>query len=163
MDTFYCEMDNELPALKYIDMKDESFFSRVRTILVVEDDSAVAESIAEMLEKMGHSCSICGRVDEALKIIQACDFDLMLVDYRLPEITGLDLILMLRQENCKVPVIMMTGYSATEDRLSTQELDPFTLLKKPLSYEQLASAVELAFNETARLPSPDGAETTLSS
>jgi CheY-like chemotaxis protein len=66
----------------------------------------------------------------------------MLIDYRLPEVTGLDLILMLRQDNCKVPIIMMTGYSATEDRVSSEKLGVFAILRKPITMPQLARATE---------------------
>lgn len=68
----------------------------------------------------------------------------MLIDYRLPEMTGLDLILMLRQDNCKVPIVMMTGYSATEERMSSEKLGVFAILKKPIALPQLAKAVEEA-------------------
>ena len=74
----------------------------------------------------------------------------MLIDYRMPDMTGLDLILMLRQDSCKIPIMMMTGYSATEDRMSSEKLGKFAILKKPITIPQLARAVEESLKAMAQ-------------
>ena len=116
-----------------------------RRILVVEDDVEVSRAIAHILSDLGHNPIICNHAEEAFSLIRSQQFDLLLIDYRMPEMTGLDLIVMLRQECCNVPVIMMTGYPATEERVSSQSLGVFAILKKPLSSEQLAGVVDEVF------------------
>jgi DNA-binding NtrC family response regulator len=111
-----------------------------RRILVVEDDVDVSRTIAEMLDRLGHIPAVCN---------QSKSFDLLLIDYRMPEMTGLDLIVMLRQECSNVPIIMMTGYPATEERVSSKRLGVSAILRKPVTAEQLDSTINEAFDTSA--------------
>jgi len=138
---------NEVPDAKCIDPKDESSPSRARRILVVEDDVEVSRAVAQMLEQLGYPSVPCSHAEAALGHIQSEKFDLMLIDYRMPDMTGLDLILMLKQDGCKIPTIMMTGYSATEDRMVSEKFDGVAILKKPITIPQLAKAVEESLKE----------------
>ena len=72
----------------------------------------------------------------------------MLIDYRMPDMTGLDLILLLRQDGCETPIIMMTGYPATEDRMLSEKFRVGAILKKPITIPQLAGAVEESLKAT---------------
>lgn len=113
-------------------------------ILVVEDDAEVSQAVSQMLQHLGYTPVISRDAQEAYELVQTRSFALLLVDYRMPEMTGLDLIFMLRQEGCNVPVIMMSGYLATEERVSGQGLDVCAVLKKPVTAEQLESAIRNA-------------------
>jgi len=128
-------------------MNENSSLAIVRRILVVEDDGEVLRAVSHMLNYLGHAVTECGHAEEAFRLVQAEPFDLLLIDYRMPEMTGLDLIVMLRQEGCNVPVIMMTGYPATEERVTAQNLGVFAILKKPITPEQLSSAMAEIFNK----------------
>ena len=130
-------------------MNEISLSPGARRILVVEDDVEVSRAIAQMLNHLGHGVAECGQTEEAFRRVQTGQFDLLLIDYRMPEMTGLDLILMLRQEGCDVPVIMMTGYPATEERVASQSLGISAILKKPITPEQLAGAMAEIFNKAA--------------
>ena len=113
-----------------------------RRILVVEDEADVSRAFAEMLEHLGYSSVVCHSAEEAFNLFHAPAFDLLLVDYRMPDMTGLDLVFMLRQEGYKVPVIIVTGHPATQDRITSKDLGVFAILKKPVSAPQLAIAIE---------------------
>ena len=128
-------------------MNENCLLPGARRILVVEDDVEVSRAVAHMLNYLGHGATECGHAEEAFRLAQAESFDLLLIDYRMPEVTGLDLIVMLRQEGCNVPVIMMTGYPATEERVSAQSLGVFAILKKPITPEQLAGALAEIFSK----------------
>ncbi len=111
-------------------------------VLVVDDDKDVATAIVRALECLGHTASTSGHAQEAFDVIVAQNFDLLLVDYRMPEMTGLDLITLLREEGHKVPAIMMTGHFATEDRVRVEQLGISTILRKPITLPMLARALE---------------------
>jgi two-component system response regulator HydG len=111
-------------------------------ILIVEDDREVAQAISEIIIHLGHVPCACSHVEEALKFLETQKVDLMLVDYRMPDLTGLDLVFILKQEGRNIPVIMMTGYAETVERVSAGRRDEFIVLKKPITIQALAAAVE---------------------
>ena len=111
-------------------------------ILVVDDDKDVATSIVRALEVLGHSAVTCGHAQEAFEVMGRQSFDLLLVDYRMPEMTGLDLVTLLREEGNKIPAIMMTGHFATEDRVRVEQLGISTILRKPITLPVLSQALE---------------------
>ena len=121
-------------------------------ILIVEDDPEVAGAVAEMIRHLGYVPCICDRADEVLCFIKTNKVDLILVDYRLPELTGLDLIRMLEQDNRHIPVVMMTGYAQTESRIPAEKRREFILLKKPITAEPLARALEESLKAVAPAP-----------
>jgi DNA-binding NtrC family response regulator len=108
----------------------------------VEDDYEVSRALAQMIAHLGYSAYTCGHAEEALKFIAAHRVDLMLVDYRMPELTGLDLISILKEEGRMLPVVMMTGYDETEARAVAEKRDPLIVLKKPIELPVLAAAIE---------------------
>ncbi len=111
-------------------------------ILVVDDDKDVATSIVRALEVLGYATATCGHAQEAFEVLGTQSFDLLLVDYRMPEMTGLDLVTLLREEGHNIPAIMMTGHYATEDRVRVEELGIAAILHKPITLPILAQALE---------------------
>ena len=111
-------------------------------ILVVDDDADVGCAVVRALEQLGHRGVRCGHAQEAFDTLLTQAFDLLLVDYRMPDMTGLDLITLLRHEGCRIPAIMMTGHFATGDRLPGGHLGIHALLHKPLTLPVLARALE---------------------
>ncbi len=111
-------------------------------VLVVDDDKEAAHSIVTALEHLGHAAFSCAHAQEALERVTTESFDLLLVDYRMPDLTGLDLITVLRQDGCKIPAIVMTGHYATEDRVPCEQLGICAILRKPITLPILARALE---------------------
>jgi len=111
-------------------------------ILIIDDDMEVSRSVAEMATQLGYRPCVCNHVEEALLYLESHPVHLMLIDYRMPEMTGLDLILLLRQEMRDIPIVMMTGYAQTESRVSAEQLGKVTILKKPITIPPLAKAIE---------------------
>ncbi len=114
----------------------------VRRLLVVDDDQEVSRVIASMIEQLGHQVAVCGNAQDALARTPLGKYDMMLIDYRMPELTGLDLISMLREENCQIPVVLMTGFPATEERVSLEKLGIAGILRKPVLMEPLSRAID---------------------
>jgi CheY-like chemotaxis protein len=113
-----------------------------RKILVVDDDAAALRVMGDMIEHLGHVPILCAGAQEALGRLQAEPCEILLVDYRMPELTGIDLLTILQTESFHLPVIMMTGYAATEERVSLEKLGIVAVLRKPIAPAQLAGAVE---------------------
>jgi two-component system response regulator GlrR len=133
---------NDMPHKLLIDLENGLSPSDANRILVVDDDPEVARAIALVLHHLGYESVQCSHAQEALSHIQSQKFDLVLTDYRMPDMTGLDLVSKLRQDECSVPIIMMTGYSATAGRVAPEKLGVFAILKKPITAPQLARTVK---------------------
>lgn len=113
-----------------------------RTVLVVEDDTRIAESLCEMLRQLGCSPVAACDPDEALRLIAANRVDVVVSDMVMPgTLNGLDLARVLRNRADRVPVILMTGYSDDAERARQ---DGFQLLDKPFTLHALAEAVNSA-------------------
>ncbi len=78
-------------------------------ILVVDDDACTRNIIAKILERSGHSVLSCGSAEEALETLVQNVFDLVLLDYQLPEMSGIDLLGELPDITNAPPVIMLTA------------------------------------------------------
>jgi len=116
--------------------------ARPAQILVVDDDSEVVNSIVRALEHLGHVAASCGHAQDAMDVVARQKIDLLLVDYRMPDMTGLDLVTLLRAEGCQLPIIMMTGHFATEERVPAEQLAIHSILHKPISLPMLARVLE---------------------
>jgi DNA-binding NtrC family response regulator len=122
-------------------------------ILIVEDDFEVSRALAQMITHMGCSAYTCSHAEEALRFLTAHKVDLLLVDYRMPELTGLDLISILKEEGRSLPVVLMTGYDETEARAAAENLDHLVVLKKPIDLPVLSAAIERALRPLTQLAS----------
>jgi CheY-like chemotaxis protein len=130
-----------------VDLESGLSLATVLHILVVDDDLAVAQTIVQVLDLLGYKSIRCSNAMEALSQIESQHFDLVLTDYRMPEMTGLDLVSQLRRDECDIPVVMMTGYLATAERFSPEKLGVFSVLQKPINQAQLEKTVRDCLNE----------------
>lgn len=87
-------------------------------ILVIEDDAALAEALADSLRAQGWQTDCCGDGEEGLYLARMDAYDVLLVDRMLPGLDGTELVRCLRQEGHMVPVLMMTALDAVGDRVA---------------------------------------------
>jgi len=108
-------------------------------VLLVDDDSLVSMNTAEMLIDLGHSVLESPSAEDALRIL-ASDraFDVILTDYAMPGMNGLDLATKIKRMNPEVPVILATGYAD----LPPQTVIGFPRLAKPYTQEELTRILE---------------------
>ena len=109
-------------------------------ILVVEDDRGVAGVLQELLMQLGYDVTVASNGTEALERLQNERFDLLLTDVvMVGGINGLQLARTVRSRYTRIPVIVMTGYTAEIARIAAEG---FTVLTKPFDLETLATAIE---------------------
>lgn len=106
-------------------------------ILLVEDDTLLADSIREGLEKGGFAVDHLNAAEPAISALSLTHYDLAIVDIGLPGMSGLDLIRLLRQRNILVPVLILTARDGLDDRISGLDLGADDYMVKPFQLPEL--------------------------
>ena len=106
--------------------------SRPGTILVVEDDSGIAESLRQVLEDEGHAVIAATTGEEGLALAAKKNCDVVLTDLKLPDLSGLDIVKRLRTSNAGLPIILMTAHGTTDIAIESTRHGAFDYLLKPL-------------------------------
>ena len=96
-------------------------------ILVVDDEGPIQQLISRILERQGHRVITCGDAAAALAVTE--DFDLLIVDFVLPNMNGRDLTAELRKRRPNLPVILMSGYLPSPDLAPPA---PSAFMQKPM-------------------------------
>jgi DNA-binding NtrC family response regulator len=120
------------------------------TILCVDDEPSVGVVLEHTLTKLGHRPILVTSVDDALKTVGRTGIDLIVADYVMPKLNGLDLLRTLEKEGYRIPVIIMTGYSSIENAVISIKSGAIDYLTKPIRAETLEIAVNQAL-EVMRL------------
>jgi PAS domain S-box-containing protein len=134
------------PASKPAEAAETRLEAPPSTILVVDDDVLIAMSTVDMLEDLGHTVIEANSGAKALEILQReAAIDLILTDYAMPGMTGVELAQTARTLRPGIPVLLATGYAELHE---TGNLD-FPRLTKPYQQHQLASHVARLLNGNA--------------
>src|SRR3954470_18440610 len=120
------------------------------TILYLDDEPAIGLILEDTLERAGHVAIGARTVPEALQALSRGGIDLIISDYRMPGLTGLEFLELLRQEGHDAPLIMLTGFASIEHAVESIKAGAVDYITKPVRPEQLTIAVEQAL-ELVRL------------
>ena len=117
--------------------------SRSLRVLLVDDDILVSMGAADMLLDLGHSVTEAQSGVHALKMLETnSPFDIVVTDYAMPGMNGLELAQRIKEKNPKLPIVLATGYA----ELPADRSIEFGHLSKPYTSKDLASALEKAVN-----------------
>ncbi len=133
-------------------------FYGTESVLVVDDDPAIGGLVGEGLEKLGYSVTVRNSANEALAALRADPeaFDIVLTDFTMPYMSGIDLGWQCRRENPELPVVIMSGFGQliTQQELSRGLIDG--CIQKPFRIDQLAHCLREALDK--RTEKEDGSE-----
>lgn len=122
----------------------------MKTILLVDNEPHMLEIVGGTLNTFGYKVIPKPDAESALSVIrEGTDIDLVITDYQMPEINGVEFLMTLRKALPSVPVIMLTGYSSVEIYLKSLSLGAFDFLHKPFKEEELYQVVRLALQQSA--------------
>ena len=106
-------------------------------ILVVEDESKLADLLARGLREEGHAADVATEGEQALWMAQAAPFDAIVLDVMLPGIDGFEVCRRLRASDVWAPVLMLTARDAVEDRVTGLDAGADDYLMKPFAFDEL--------------------------
>jgi DNA-binding response OmpR family regulator len=125
-----------------------------RTILVVDDEPTLRETLAEALEADGFQVVTAADGREALARFREHRPDLVLLDLMLPELSGIEVCRIIRHES-GVPILMLTARSSELDKVVGLELGADDYVTKPFSLRELTARIRALLRRTDQ-PAPDG-------
>ena len=116
-------------------------------ILVVDDESSLRTALFRVLDRKGYQVITANCVSEAKMLSQSEQaLDLALIDLRLPDGNGLDLLRFIKSTHSSCQVIMLTGYGTVDDAVSATKEGAFHFLTKPFNIEEILSLTEKALS-----------------
>jgi FixJ family two-component response regulator len=116
----------------------------VNNILIVDDDSDMQMVLSDTLEMEGYKTSVAGDGKQALEEITSGSPELILLDVKLPGMSGLELLEKIRKINKKSVVIMLTGYGDIKDAVQAIKLGAFDYVTKPFKAEEIIANIKNA-------------------
>ena len=112
-----------------------------RRILIIEDDSKMRNAVTAIMKKLGHETMAFGDGESGLKQGEQTDFDLAIVDLKLPGINGLEVLRNLKKTNKSISVIMITAYATIDSAVEAMKAGAEDYLPKPFNLEQIRIVV----------------------
>jgi len=117
-------------------------------VLVIEDEKAQWLILTGFLSHQGFEADWASSGQEALARLQAEPYDLVLLDFRLPDMDGLDLLSKLRKLQPEIPVIMITAFGTIEVAVSAMKVGVFNFLTKPINLDVLLDSMKGALERS---------------
>jgi two-component system, NtrC family, response regulator AtoC len=108
-----------------------------RNVLIVDDEQVLAAAMADYLARHGYATSTSGSGEQALKNLDAESPDLVLLDYRLPRMDGLQVLRKIKESHPEIEVIMMTAHGSVENAVEAMRLGAYDYISKPVDLEEL--------------------------
>jgi two-component system, OmpR family, alkaline phosphatase synthesis response regulator PhoP len=125
-------------------------------ILVVDDEIEILDTITEHLEREGYAVTRAVDGEEALRKVRNERPDLVLLDLRLPRLSGFDVLQRLRADHPRVPVVMLTGLDDEALARSTLQMGAVDYIRKPFDPGHLSRVVLAAIGKTFDPPTSPG-------
>lgn len=116
-------------------------------ILIVEDDSTFSQLLQGFLKKHGFEPSAANNLKNSLKLIQEERFDLLLLDYRLPDGTGLDVLTYAKEQYGHIPAVIMTSFNDVRTAVKAMQSGAFDYITKPVNPEELLMIMKDALHK----------------
>lgn len=117
-------------------------------VLVVDDDEAHAQTVADSLEGHACECTVAASGKHAISTIESEAFDVVITDLMMDEFDGIDILQRTKEELPQTEVILLTGHGSINSAVKAMQYGAFTYLTKPLDVNELRAAVEKAAKPT---------------
>lgn len=117
-------------------------------VLLVEDDQAIQDMLQYSLSQDGYTINAALTVKDAWEIIEEKAIDIVLLDWMLPDNSGIDLLHRIRKYHSQLPVIMVTAKTEEEDRVLGLDVGADDYITKPFSLRELKSRLQAVLRRT---------------
>src|SRR6056297_255654 len=116
-------------------------------ILVIDDEPCIGRGCHLVLTEQDFLVKTCLTGQEGLKLLNQEDFDLLLLDMKLPDIDGMEILTSIHRDQPDIYVIVITGYSTVQNAVEAMKKGAYDYLSKPFSDEELSLTIKRALEK----------------
>jgi DNA-binding NtrC family response regulator len=144
LDTYQGASDHRpSPMLEDIISAEEGIIMKKR-VLIVDDEEDFAKALAERLELREYDVSACFSGEESIARLKQYNFDVVILDVKMPGMDGIEVLRELKRIKPLVEVIMLTGHATVETAIEGMKLGAYDYLMKPCETEDLTDKIDRA-------------------
>lgn len=114
-------------------------------ILIVEDEKGIVDFLQQGLEEEGYTVSTAFNGKDGLEKAQSLKVDLILLDWMLPNMTGIEVCKAIRGQNIIIPIIFLTAKDTVQETIEGLKAGANDYIKKPFSFEELLERIKIHF------------------
>ena len=122
---------------------------RTPRLLFVDDEQMLHDVLGRLFNRHGIEITSCASAPQAIEALEESSFDLVLTDFKMPEMDGLELLAYIRQEHPHLDVIMITAHANVQHAVSAMRSGVVDYLPKPFSTEELVDRVQMHLKRSA--------------
>jgi len=117
-------------------------------VLVAEDEATYGLTVGRFLQERGHEVKVCPTGKATVKCLTEAEWDVLLLDLKLPDAEGVEILAKVRKDHAELQTIIVTGFANVESAIDSMRLGAFDYLTKPPNFEELAVRVDKAGEKT---------------
>lgn len=118
-----------------------------QSVYIVDDDSAVRDSLSMLLKSVGIRSQAFASGDEFLEVFDTTWVGCILLDIRMPGVSGMEVQRRLKEQDCSLPIIFITGHGDIPMAVEAMHLGASDFVQKPFHDQELLDRIQLALNE----------------
>lgn len=118
-----------------------------QSVYIVDDDSAVRDSLSMLLKSVGIRSQAFASGDEFLEVFETTWAGCILLDIRMPGVSGMEVQRRLKEQDCSLPIIFITGHGDIPMAVEAMHLGASDFVQKPFHDQELLDRIQLALNE----------------
>lgn len=120
-------------------------------ILVVEDEIGISNFLKQGLEEEGYEVLTASNGQIGIDLALSVDIDLILLDWMLPKVTGIDVCKTIRKTNFDVPILFLTAKDTVQETIEGLKAGANDYIKKPFSFEELLERIKIYFRKNTNV------------
>ena len=102
-------------------------------VLLADDEKTIAVTLSDTLRAAGHEVSVTNDGTHAWRMIQEADFDCLLLDIKMPQMDGMEILKRIKASRPQLPVVMITGFGSVETAIEAMKRGAFDYVQKPFN------------------------------
>ncbi|MGA2903134.1 MAG: sigma-54 dependent transcriptional regulator [Candidatus Korobacteraceae bacterium] len=133
-------------AEEAVPVSEQTVETNLLNLLIVEDERSVRECCRDVAHSLGFSTQLAESRDEAYRMLDSANIDVVLLDLRLPGGNGLEILREIKQRRPEAVTIVMTGFATVQSAVQAMKLGAYDYITKPFNFDELRLELERVTN-----------------